>query len=114
MKESLASEFGNGEADPAEPMSINRLGHFELIEKIGQGGMGVVYKARDLNLGRLVALKMIRPEFQSEPDPARFRIEAESVARLQHPNIVQIYEICEVGGQTFLSLEFVEGGAWRS
>ena len=74
--------------------------------------MGVVYKARQTGLNRLVALKMIRGGSQARPDHfARFRIEAEAVARLRHPNIVQIYDIGEVDGLPFVSLELLEGGA---
>jgi eukaryotic-like serine/threonine-protein kinase len=84
---------------------------YEILELIGEGGMGVVYKARQRGLNRLVALKMIRGGTQPRPDYlARIRIEAEAVARLRHPNIVQIYEIGEVDGLPFLSLELLEGG----
>src|SRR6516162_3753310 len=73
--------------------------------------MGVVYKARQLGLNRLVALKMIIGGSQARVDHlARFRIEAEAVARLRHPNILQIYEIGEVDGLPFVSLELLEGG----
>src|SRR5262245_34490878 len=73
-------------------------------------GMGVVYQASQLGLNRLVALKMMRGG-QHRPDSlARFRAEAEALAQLQHPNIVQIYDVREVDGQPFYSLEFVEGG----
>ena len=73
--------------------------------------MGVVYKARHLRLKRIVALKMIRAGDQAgEAERERFRVEAEAVARLQHPNIVQIYEVGEHRGQPFCVLEFVSGG----
>jgi tRNA A-37 threonylcarbamoyl transferase component Bud32 len=85
---------------------------YDLLEQLGKGAMGVVYKARHRALKRLVALKMIRSGAQADDeDVARFRSEAEAVARLQHPNIVQIYEIGEQQGQPFLSLELVEGGS---
>ncbi|MFI5460855.1 MAG: protein kinase [Isosphaerales bacterium] len=84
---------------------------YDVLEVIGEGGMGVVYKARQRGLNRLVALKMIRGGERPRPDHlARIRIEAEAVARLRHPNIVQIYEIGEVDGLPFLSLELLEGG----
>jgi ABC-type antimicrobial peptide transport system permease subunit/tRNA A-37 threonylcarbamoyl transferase component Bud32 len=83
---------------------------FEIVEELGRGGMGVVYKARQLALGRYVALKMIRDAAYARPDQlARFRTEARSVARLQHPNIVQIHEIGAHEAQPFLALEFVDG-----
>jgi eukaryotic-like serine/threonine-protein kinase len=79
---------------------------------LGRGGMGVVYKARHLRLGRPVALKMLSRQGETDPEYlARFRIEAEAVARLQHPNIVQIYDIGEVQGEPYLALELLEGGS---
>ena len=84
---------------------------YEMLEKLGEGGMGVVYKARQRGLNRLVALKMIIGGPQGRADLlARFRIEAEAVARLRHPNILQIYDIGEVDGLPFVSLELLEGG----
>jgi tetratricopeptide (TPR) repeat protein/tRNA A-37 threonylcarbamoyl transferase component Bud32 len=84
---------------------------YEILGKLGAGGMGVVYKARQRGLNRLVALKMIIGGTQARVDHlARFRIEAEAVARLRHPNILQIYDIGEVDGLPFVSLELLEGG----
>src|SRR5262249_44981527 len=84
----------------------------EILCELGRGGMGVVYQARHLKLNRLVALKMILSGAYAEPaELARFHREAETLARLQHPNIVQIYEIGEFEGHPFLSLEFVDGGS---
>jgi WD40 repeat protein len=99
------SPHGAGESRP-----FPVLPGFELLEELGRGGMGIVYKARQPSLDRLVALKVLREGEHAAPDDvARLRREAEAVARLQHPNIVQIYEIGEQDGRPFLALEFVEG-----
>jgi eukaryotic-like serine/threonine-protein kinase len=85
---------------------------YKILGVLGQGGMGVVYQAEQKGLKRLVALKMILAGPHARPEErARFRIEAEAVARLQHPNIAQIYEVNESEGRPYLSLEFVEGGS---
>jgi eukaryotic-like serine/threonine-protein kinase len=84
---------------------------YEVLGELGRGGMGVVYRARQTHLKRLVALKMVLAT-RSGPDAvARLKAEAETVARLQHPNIVQVYEVGEYEGQPFLALEFVSGGS---
>jgi len=91
---------------------LPQIPSYDLLEPLGEGGMGVVYKARQRGLNRLVAVKMIRGDGQDRPDNlARFRIEAEAVARLHHPNILQIFEIGETGGVPFVSLELLEGGS---
>ena len=104
---------GAGDTFPlAGPPADLAPGGYELISELGRGGMGVVYMARQQSLRRIVALKMILAGAHARPeDAARFRREAETIARLQHPNIVQIYEVGEHGGGPFLALEFCPGGS---
>jgi eukaryotic-like serine/threonine-protein kinase len=88
-----------------------RIGKYEILAEIGRGGMGTVYRAKDPLLDRLVALKTISPEVVSEPGMReRFLREARSAARLQHPNIVTIYEFGEVEGLAFIAMELLAGG----
>jgi eukaryotic-like serine/threonine-protein kinase len=85
---------------------------YELLEELGRGGMGVVFKARQTGLNRLVALKMVLGGHQGDPERlSRFRREAEAVAQLQHPHIVQIHEIGTLEGQPFFAMEYVPGGS---
>jgi tRNA A-37 threonylcarbamoyl transferase component Bud32/tetratricopeptide (TPR) repeat protein len=104
----VAEAFGAN--DPVEETA--RLDDYELLEELGRGGMGVVFKARQKSLNRFVAVKMVRAgEVSDREGRKRFENEAQAVARLQHPNIVQIYEVAETDGRPFLVLEFVEGGS---
>jgi serine/threonine protein kinase len=85
---------------------------YEVLGRLGRGGMGVVYRARQLGLDRIVALKMVSTGFQAGPkELARIRVEAAALARLQHPNIVQIYDVGETAGQPYFVFEFVAGGS---
>ena len=85
---------------------------YRLQEQIGRGGMGVVWRARDERLGRDVALKVLHPWVADDPDlRGRFEREAAALARLEHPNLVRIYDVLESDGQTVLVLELVDGVA---
>ena len=86
----------------------SRLAHYEILELIGAGGMGEVYRARDTKLGRDVAIKVLPAELAEQPERmARFRREATLLASLNHPHIASIYGLEEVEGQPFLVLELV-------
>jgi Protein kinase domain len=98
------------------PMEVNVTADlvpgYEIQGELGRGGMGVVYKARQIRLNRLVALKMILAGGHAgQADLARFHTEAEAIAHLQHPNIIQVHEIGEHDGKPFFSLEFCTGGS---
>ncbi|HKB06440.1 MAG TPA: protein kinase, partial [Gemmataceae bacterium] len=96
-------------ADRAVIPPAPRLADYEVLGEIGHGGMGVVYKARHRALGRVVALKVLRSH--DAADLERFRTEAQAVAGLQHPHVVQLFEVGEADGRPFLALEYVPGGS---
>jgi tetratricopeptide (TPR) repeat protein len=97
-------------ADADEP--VPDIAGYEILGELGRGGVGVVYQARQVQLNRLVAIKMLLAgEFARPHELARFRAEAEAVAALKHPHIVQIYEFGEQAGRPYFSLEFMDGGS---
>jgi serine/threonine protein kinase len=105
----LASRGSNRDDDLARSLP-QVVGHYRLIEKLGEGGMGVVYKAEDVKLERLVALKFLRAHaMEAAEHKARFVREAKATARLDHSNICSVHEIDEANGQTFLAMAYVEG-----
>ena len=95
-------------------LSASQMPHipgYEVIRELGRGGMGVVYRARQVNLDRIVALKVVlHAEYAGSEMRARFRNEAHAVARFQHSNIVSIHEVGEANGLPYFSLEYCEGG----
>ncbi len=99
------------DATDAEYSVIGKqLGDYRILQELGRGGMGVVYLAEQVSMGRKVALKMIRSGcLASENDIQRFYIEAQAAGRLKHPSIVQVYQVGEIGGHHFFSMEHIEG-----
>ena len=91
-----------------------RLGQFEILEPLGAGGMGEVYRARDSRLGRIVAIKVLRPEVAADPDRLeRFEREARSASALNHPNIVTIHDVGVAEGTSYIAIECVDGSPLR-
>ncbi len=106
-------EYAQGEAAVSASLSssgVRLIGDYELYEEVGRGGMGVVYRARQIRLNRRVALKMILAgKFSSQTDIQRLRVEAEAVAQLDHPSIVPVFEIGDCEGLHYFTMAFVDG-----
>ncbi|MGH9936586.1 MAG: serine/threonine-protein kinase, partial [Blastocatellia bacterium] len=108
----VAAEIFAGEL--AQPGDLRTIGHYQVLAQIGAGGMGAVYLARDTRLDRQVALKLLPAEFTKDQDRLRrFAREARAASALNHPNIITIYEIGEIGERRFIAAEFVEGYTLR-
>src|ERR1700722_12736346 len=110
----IPGETGPAKTPPAPPLPVADVAklfpQLEILECLGRGGMGAVYKARQPRLDRLVALKILAPEKQNDPQFAeRFEREARVLAKLNHPNIVSVFEFGEVQGRFYLAMEFVDG-----
>jgi TonB family protein len=124
--ENVSEEAGQGHGSPdnnqrergfklMDHKVVQKIGKYDILSELGQGGMGVVYKARDSVIGRLVALKTVNAELVSDPQILlRFYREAQSAGTLQHPNIVTVFDLGEFEGQPYIAMEYVEGESLQS
>jgi serine/threonine protein kinase len=109
-QEALLIQAGSCNNEEKATMIGRTVSHFQILEKIGQGGMGVVYKALDLDLKRSVALKILPPEYTADPKRKhRFIQEAQAASALNHRNIVTVYEIGSANGMDYIAMEFIDG-----
>src|SRR5918997_5358487 len=97
-----------------KPLAVQTIAHYRIIEPIGAGGMGAVYKAFDNKLQRVVALKVLPPEYVAQQDRRRrFFQEARAASALNHPHILTVYEVGEDEGRPYIAMEYIEGETLR-